>query len=170
MSVVLARIDERLVHGQITVGWMEALGYDRILVADDDLATDDWERGMVESAAPPGVAVEVLPVAAAARRLQEGVSGRALVLVRSPVFMLALSRAGAPLAEVNVGGLHYREGSRRYLDYLYVTPRDIAALRALAGRGIRLVARDLPGHPGVELNAPLAEGRLEFDQLPPGGA
>jgi mannose/fructose/N-acetylgalactosamine-specific phosphotransferase system component IIB len=170
VSLVLARIDERLIHGQVSVGWAAALNPDRILVADDQVASDDWERDVQLSAAPPGLPTEVLGIAEGARRIREGLPGRAFLLVRSPVLMLALHHAGAPLDEVNVGGLHYREGARRFTDYLYFTPGDLAALRELAVAGVRLVAQDLPGNPPIELNSALAEGRLEYDQLPARGS
>jgi mannose/fructose/N-acetylgalactosamine-specific phosphotransferase system component IIB len=166
VTVVLARVDERLVHGQVTVGWVPALDVRRIVVADDVIGADVWERDLIASAAPPGLAVEVLEIVAAAARLEEAVSERVLLLVRSPASMAALVRAGTDLAEVNLGGLHYREGARPFADYLWFTRDDIEALRELAGQGIRLVARDLPGNPARELNGLLAEGRLEYDQLP----
>jgi mannose/fructose/N-acetylgalactosamine-specific phosphotransferase system component IIB len=166
VTLVLARIDERLIHGQVSVGWASALDPDRILVADDEVAADAWERDVQRSAAPPGVETEVLGIPETARRLAEGLPGRVFLLVRSPAFMLALIRAGAALDEINVGGLHYREGARRFTDYLYFTPDDLAALGELAAAGVRLVAQDLPGNPPIELNSALAEGRLEYDQLP----
>ncbi len=169
MSLVLARIDERLIHGQVSVGWKAALDFDRILVADDELAADDWEREMLASAAPPGVETEVMTESAAAARLAEGVPGRTILLVRSPAAVLAMTRAGAPLPEVNAGGLYYREGSRRFLDYLYLTRGDVEALEALAELGVRLEARDLPGNPAVDLNQAISEGRLAYDRLHPRG-
>ena len=169
MSLVLARIDERLIHGQVSVGWMEALHYDRILVADDRLAADEWERRMLTAVAPAGVEVEVLSEAEAARRLTEGVPGRTILLVRSPAVMLGIVRAGAPLPEINVGGLYYREGARRFLDFLYVTREDAEALKSLASEGVRLVAKELPRDPAVDLNEEISEGRLEYDRLHPRG-
>lgn len=168
MTLVLARIDQRLIHGQVVMSWLPALAIDRIVVADDEIAADAWEREMVASAAPPDVEVEILGLADAAQYLSRGVPGTALLLVRSPDALLALVRAGAPVEEANVGGLHYREGSRRYLDYLYFTPEDIDALRTLSSLGLRLTARDLPGNPAVDLNLRLAPGQLDFDQLPAG--
>lgn len=165
MSLVLARIDQRLIHGQVALGWMATLDFDHILVGDDELAADDWEREMLASAAPAGVETEVLSEAAAARRIAEGLPGRTILLVRSPAAMLALVRAGAPLPEVNVGGLYYREKSRRFLDYLYLTREDVEALETLAALEIRLEARDLPGNPAVDLNQAISEGRLAYDRL-----
>jgi len=168
MSLLLARVDERLIHGQVVMGVRGALDFDRILVADDHLAADTWERDVVLSGAPPDVAAEAMNAVAAARRLAEGLPGRAILLVRSPAVVLDLVRGGAPIREVNLGGLHPRRGARRFLDYLYLTPEDIAAFRELDAMGIRVIGQDLPGHPAVNINAALAEGRLEYDQLPAG--
>jgi mannose/fructose/N-acetylgalactosamine-specific phosphotransferase system component IIB len=80
--------------------------------------------------------------------------------------MVSLVGLGVSFTEINVGGLHYRDGARHYLDYLYVTPDDIEAFRTLAGAGITLTAQDLPGNPSIELNPRLLEGRLAYDRLP----
>jgi mannose/fructose/N-acetylgalactosamine-specific phosphotransferase system component IIB len=162
-------VDQRLVHGQVTVAWVPALGIRRILVADDDLAADDFEREIVESSGPPGVPVEVLDVESAGRRLA-GVPEETLCLVRWPETLLRLVRGGAPIREAMLGGLYHRVGSRRFLDYLYLTPADLEALDELARRGVRLTARDVPTGTGIPLNPLLAEGRLAFDRLPPGGS
>lgn len=166
MKLVLARVDERLLHGQVAAGWVPILGVRRILVADDDLAADDWERDLVASAAPPGVEVEVLSLAEAAPRLQEPGEERALLLVRRPRGMLALVRAGAPITAVNLGGLHYHEGARRFLDYVFLTPEDIEALAGIVEHHVHVKAQDLPGHPGIEIDRLLADGLLAFDRLP----
>ena len=168
MSLVLARVDERLIHGQVVVGWVPELGARRILVADDAAAADPFDRDMLESAAPPGITVEVLDTAAAGRRLREDVSEPTLLLVRSPASMLAVAHGGGVLAEVNLGGLYAKPGSRRFGDYLHFLPADLDALRELAKSGRRIVAQDLPGRAARDLTASLAEGHLVFDQLPAG--
>jgi mannose/fructose/N-acetylgalactosamine-specific phosphotransferase system component IIB len=170
LNLVLARIDQRLIHGQVSVGWVPVLRADRILVADDALARDEWEREMLESAAPSGVEVDVFSLVDAARRLVEESESRVLVLVRSPSDMLRLVGEGAPLERVNVGGLHHRAGARPYLEYLYLTAEDIEALLELARAGIVLFAQDLPGNRSVELNPLLLEGELVFDRLPDRGS
>jgi mannose/fructose/N-acetylgalactosamine-specific phosphotransferase system component IIB len=154
------------------VGWVPVLDVTRIVVADDALAADDFEREVLAAAAPDGVAADVLGAAAAVRALAGPDPGpeRTLLLVRSPSVMLSLVEAGLPVTRVNVGGLHYREGARRFLDYVFLTPEDVAALRELAGRGITLAARDLPGSHEVPLNAKLAAGDLEYDRLPAAGS
>ena len=166
MSLVLVRVDQRLLHGQVAVGWVPVLGIDRLWIADDGLAADEFAKEIMVSAAPPGVRVEVFPIAAAASRAGGEIPGRTLLLVRGLPELLRLVETGANIPAANVGGLHWREGARRFLDYIHFTPEDLAALRELDARGVRLTAQDLPGNPVVDLSAALAQGRLELDQLP----
>lgn len=166
MNLVLARVDERLLHGQVSAGWVPVLGAQRILVADDALAADAWERDLVASAAPPGVEVEILPLDRTTPRLQEAGEERTLLLVRNPRGMLALVRSGAPITAVNLGGLHYHEGARRFLDYVFLTPEDIEALSGIVQLHVHVKAQDLPGHPGIEIDRLLVDGLLAFDRLP----
>jgi mannose/fructose/N-acetylgalactosamine-specific phosphotransferase system component IIB len=168
VSLVLARIDQRLVHGQVVLGWLPEVSPDRVLVVDDDLAADAWEADLVVSSVPPGIEAEVRTVAQGAEILErEGERpGRLLLLVRTPATLRALFRAGVALEEANLGGLHYRDGTRRILEYVHVTAEDLEALADLAREGVRVVARDVPASPARDLTADLTEGRLAFDRLP----
>ena len=165
MSVVLVRVDQRLFHGQVAVGWVPALDADHVLIADDTLAADTFGCEVMTSAAPPELTVLVVTMAEAARRFA-ALEGRTILLLRNPAALLELVRLGVPVKDANVGGLHWKEGARRFLDYLYVTPEDVTALAEAAALGVRLTAQDLPGNPKVDLNAALADGRLAFDHLP----
>lgn len=166
MSLVLARIDERLIHGQVVVGWVPALSIRRIVVADDTLADDPWEREMVISAAPPGVTVQVVSPAEALTCLEQSPSLPSMLLVRAPVILLGVVQQGLVIAEANLGGMYAKPGSRRLSDYLNFTPEDIESLQDLVRRHVRIVAQDLPGRTARDLTESLAEGRLAFDQLP----
>ena len=166
MSVVLVRVDQRLLHGQVAVGWVPSLDADRVVIADEALAADAFGREVMTSAAPPELTVDVFTLPEAAERFAD-LSGRTILLVRNPAALLELVRLGARVQEANIGGLHWKEGTRRFLDYMYVTPEDVTALSELARSGVQLTALDLPGNPKVDLVAALADGRLAFDNLSP---
>ncbi|HEX7880841.1 MAG TPA: PTS sugar transporter subunit IIB [Candidatus Eisenbacteria bacterium] len=159
MSLLLVRIDDRLIHGQVSVGWAGQLKPDLILVLDDEVAADDWENDLVCSACPDSVTARVMPVEAGVAWLagEEARSKKIVVLVRGTKQARALVEAGLPLATVNVGGLHSHAGSRSFLPYVYLDDAEIADLRWLAGRGVMLNAQDLPGNKGIDL-APLIAG------------
>lgn len=148
MSLALARVDDRLVHGQVVVGWGRILSPQRLLVADDEVASNEWERDLLR-AITEDVEVVTVPVAGAAGALeQEAVRrGRAILLFRSPEAAWRAHQAGARFAELQIGGLHYAPGRERVYDYLYLNDDDRRALGALLAAGVRVFAQDAPGAP-----------------------
>lgn len=146
MSWMLVRLDDRLLHGQVAVGWVGRLHPRRIVVADDRMAESAWERELVEASAPEGVRVQVMGVEAAGR-IDPTEAGDALLLLRSPQDLLRLVRAGVRFSDINVGGLHAAAGKQRILDYVYLDAADAAALREAADSGARVTAQDVPGNP-----------------------
>lgn len=160
MSVSLFRIDERLIHGQVVVGWGAQTRPDRIIVVDDALAVSEWEQELYCLGVPSTVAAEFVTVAQARasvpgwRRDED----RLVVLTRDAATMLEIARGGVlDGAEVNVGGLHHAPGRREVLPYVYLSPEESAALRALAAEGVGISARDLPGTRPVPLEELLGQ-------------
>jgi len=155
MPVKLARIDDRLIHGQVILGWVPALKPDRIVVANDRVAGSDWERKFYSSCVPPEVNVSFAGVAEAARQMtgQLYQNEQLIVLLESARDTLALVAAGVDLKEVNVGGLHYREGSVELLPFVFLVPEERAALREMVKRGVTLSAQDVPSNPARVINS-----------------
>ena len=149
MSLALVRVDDRLIHGQVLLGWGPALDPARYVVVDDGLAADPFERALLEGSVGT-VPLEVLALEAAVPRLAALTSAPepTIVLVRSlpeaARLAGALARAGALPRAVNLGGLHYAPGKSRVHDAIYLDHADRAALAALAGLGVRVVVQDVP--------------------------
>jgi len=149
LSLALVRVDDRLIHGQVLLGWGPKLDPARYVVVDDGLAADPFERALLEGSVGT-VPLEVLALDAAVPRLAALTSAPepTVVLVRSlpEVARLAgaLARAGALPRAVNLGGLHYAPGKSRVHDAIYLDHADRAALAALAGLGVRVVVQDVP--------------------------
>ena len=143
------RVDDRLIHGQVLLGWGPSLDPERYVVVDDGLAADPFERALLEASAS-GTPVEVLGVELAAQRLAalDAGSGATVVLVRAlpeaARLAGALARAGALPQAINLGGLHYAPGKTRVHDVVYLDRADRAALAALADLGVRVVVQDVP--------------------------
>ena len=131
MPVKLARIDDRLIHGQVVLGWVPVVKPDRIVVACDRVAASDWERRFYASCVPPEVRTSFLSVGETAQQIASEPFNQEqlLVLFESAEDVWKLVNAGIALKEVNVGGLHYREGSIELLPFVYVTPDTTRTLR-----------------------------------------
>ena len=156
MSVVLYRIDERLIHGQMVVGWGPELEVERYVVVDDELAASEWEQDLYRLGLPEVATAEFLTVADARVRLSEleAALPRTVVLTRTVTAMNGLAEGdGLRGCEVNLGGLHYAAGRTERVPYVYLGPEEEEGLQALVDEGVEVSARDLPGSRAVALEA-----------------
>jgi len=147
VTLALFRIDERLLHGQVIVGWGMRLGIDYYVVVDDDLAESDWEKDLYSAGLQDRRSAEFVSVAQAVEQFGEldARRGRGALLTRGTAEMRCLAEAGVLLdRRVNLGGLHASEGRRRVLTYVYLTPEEEDDLKAIHGACIGVTARDLP--------------------------
>jgi mannose/fructose/N-acetylgalactosamine-specific phosphotransferase system component IIB len=155
------RIDDRLIHGQVTVGWYQYLRYREIWVVDDALRGDTYLWDALQLAAPAGVEVRVMGLEEAVEAMAEEETpkvrsrgrptvGAVLVLVRDPEGVLALAKGGVLLDRVNVGNLGSRPGSVRAIKNVSLTESHVAALDALAERGIEVFFQLAPEDARVE--------------------
>ncbi len=153
MKLVLARIDDRLLHAQVALGWVGALSPDVVVVADDKLAEEKHVIPLLRMSLPSEVDMIVVSVDDAVKTLRErrDDTSKCILVVRTPSEALRLVDAGVHLQELNVGGMHFSEGKQRLLDYVYVDGADVETLGRLSSKGIRLIAQDVPGNPSRDL-------------------
>lgn len=146
MGIVLLRVDDRLIHGQVVEGWLRALHVTHVAVVSDAVSCDETQKALYLLAVPQGIGVSCSGVREACRFLLslDMERERLLVLVSTPQEALTLVEGGVPVRSVNIGGLHFREGRMPLLRGVSVDDADIRALRALAARGVTLEARALP--------------------------
>lgn len=155
MGIVLTRLDERLIHGQVVLGWGNQLRPDRYLVVDDELAASDWEQELYRLGAG-GTTVLFSTVAEARGQFAEWreSSTRSILLVRDMGTLLRLGAEGLLRGQpVNLGGLHHGSGRRQFLSYLHLSDDDLAGLVSLRGEGVQVWAQDLPDAPKVPLRS-----------------
>lgn len=162
MSVVLFRVDERLIHGQVVVGWGGQLDPDLFVVVDAEVADSQWEQDLYRLGVPEGAEARFLSPEEARGALPDLRSSprRVVVLTRDIGTMLRLASGGSMEGEtVNLGGLHARSGREEVLPYLFLDDEDRTLLLAISEEGVRVSARDLPGSHEVSLKALLGRGR-----------
>lgn len=147
MTLDLVRVDDRLVHGQVVLGWGQGLRLGRIVLADDEVAAAPWEQDLYRMVMPAGMDLIFAPVAAAGARLREwaGDDVRTAVVVGSIEAAAHLFRREPELArQLNLGGIHHRPGRTERLPYVYLGPDEDALLQVLAEEGAVITGQDLP--------------------------
>ena len=156
MPIVLYRVDERLIHGQVVVGWGTQLRPHRYLVVDSALAQSEWEQELYVLGVPEGAEAVFVSTQLAREELSgwRSSSQRCILLTPALDTMLALAKGGLLEGEgVNLGGIHLRKGREEVLPYVYLDDEDRAVLRELEAEGVRVTAQDLPGSPKVPLES-----------------
>jgi mannose/fructose/N-acetylgalactosamine-specific phosphotransferase system component IIB len=148
------RIDDRLLHGQVALGWGRHLAPRAYLLVDDDLAADETSAAIFALAAPADVTVTVVDQDAALRMIPEE---HTIVLVRSVAAAARLVRGGVR-GPVNLGGVHRHEGAEQYLPYLFLDRTERDLLRELMEEGVEFVVQDLPENSPRELSTLLDAG------------
>jgi mannose/fructose/N-acetylgalactosamine-specific phosphotransferase system component IIB len=147
VTLVLFRIDERLLHGQVIVGWGMRLGIDYYVVVDDDLAASEWEQDIYSAGLPAGTPADFVSVTEAIERFDDldRRDGRGALLTRGTSEMRAIARAGRLSGRrVNLGGLHAGAGRSRALRYVHLSPEEVSDLREIHESSLGVTARDLP--------------------------
>ena len=155
MALLLARIDDRLIHGQVAHGWGGALRPTLIAIVSDGLATDPGRADLYLFAVPEGARGRAVTVAeAASPAFQSEIDReRTILLFPGTDEALRFREAGGALPALNLGGLHHAAGKTESLSYVFLDDEDRARLRRLEDLGVLVSARDLPSNP----EHPLAE-------------
>jgi mannose/fructose/N-acetylgalactosamine-specific phosphotransferase system component IIB len=146
MGVLLYRVDDRLIHGQVVVGWGRYLKANAILVCSERVANDGFAKTMMEMGVPADVKVEVLRLAEAAAKLNVDAFGKraAIVLFETPADALELLKRNVEIGRLNIGGMHFRAGKRQIMEGVSVDRGDCEALTDLAARGVEIYFQMVP--------------------------
>ena len=144
---VLARIDSRLLHGQVATAWTKTTQPTRIIVVSDAVAKDELRRKLIQQAAPPGVKAHVVPVnkmIELAKDDQHFGGQRALLLFENPQDALRAVEGGVPLTTINVGSMAHSLGKVQPNKVLAFNQDDIDAFAKLKKAGLNFDVRKVP--------------------------
>jgi len=143
MAIGLARIDDRLIHGQVATRWTKETNVQRIIVVSDEVAADTVRKTLLTQVAPPGVTAHVVDVAKMIRVYNNPkyAGERVMLLFTNPTDVERIVEGGVKITSVNIGGMAFRQGKTQVNNAISVDEKDIEAFNKLNARGIELEAR-----------------------------
>ncbi len=143
MVIGLARIDDRLIHGQVATRWTKETNVRRIIVVSDEVAADTVRKTLLTQVAPPGVTAHVVDIDKMIRVYNNPkyAGERVMLLFTNPTDVERLVEGGVKITSVNIGGMAFRQGKTQVNNAVSVDEKDIAAFRQLNDRGIELEVR-----------------------------
>ncbi|WP_102399676.1 mannose/fructose/sorbose PTS transporter subunit IIB [Haloimpatiens massiliensis] len=153
MNIVLARIDDRLIHGQVATIWTKETRCSRIIVCNDDVANDEIRKTLLTQVAPPGIKAHVVDLAKAVRVYKNSKyeNDRVMFLFTNPSDVLTLVENGVDIKSVNIGGMSFKEGKKQITGAVSVNDKDIEAFKKLNEKGIELEIRKVSTDSKVDI-------------------
>jgi len=153
LDIRLARIDDRLIHGQVAMVWSKQTGINRIIVVSDEVAKDHLRKFLLMEAAPPGIKVNIVTIS---KLLQVYTSQlfqneKVMLLFTNPYDVATLVRNGVQIKKVNIGGMSFSNGKEMITNFVSVDQTDLAAFHFLNRQGIEIELRKVPADRKVYL-------------------
>jgi len=153
MDVQLFRIDDRLIHGQVVLGWAKPLKSERIILCDDEVSESEWEKELYCTCVPDHLLALVCNVDETTSLLTKIThpDDRTIVLVKEPRVVMDIVNKGYVPGTINLGGLHYSDHRKKYLSYIYLKDEEVNQLHWLLDKGIRIYCQDVPTSKAVDV-------------------
>ena len=153
-NILLTRIDNRLVHGQVGIIWTKTIGANLIVVADDVAANDSMQQTLMEmTAKSSGAGIRFFTLDFTAEVINNAAPEQKIFIVaRTPADVRCLIEKGVPIKELNVGNMHFSQGKRQLSKKVYVDDQDAEDLLFIQKSGTYVYIQDIPGDPIVKLN------------------
>ena len=164
IEYVLARIDTRLLHGQVATGWTKATQPNRIIVVSDNVAHDNLRKNLIAQAAPPGVHANVVPIDKMIQVAKDPRFGntKALLLFETPEDALRAIEGGVDIKKLNVGSMAHSEGKVAVNQVLSFNKEDVETFDKLKELGVEFDVRKVPSSSPENMDDILAKAKKEL--------
>ncbi|QSQ08078.1 PTS system sorbose-specific EIIB component [Koleobacter methoxysyntrophicus] len=146
LNIVLTRIDDRLIHGQVMTAWVKYTSGNRIIIVDDAVAGDPFMEKVLKMAAPKGISVDVYNTDEGAEALKQEANPkeRVIVLVKYPKTIKFLFEKGVSFQEINVGGMAAGPGRKKFYKNISASPEEKEIFKDLSEKGVEINIQIVP--------------------------
>lgn len=154
MPIIFARVDDRLIHGQIVQAWLPELNVDEVLIPFSKGNEARLNRGLLRLSLPYEYELTILDSPAAARRANES-NRRIFLLMGSLKEAADLIKDGLQIKSLNIGGMHFKDGAQKLAENVFLDNEDKRFLKLIRDLGIRIETRAVPNSPSLSVDGAL---------------
>ena len=167
IKYVLARVDTRLLHGQVATTWTKSTQPTRIIVVSDAVSQDALRKQMIEQAAPPGVKANVVPVKKMIEVAKDPRFGatKALLLFETPQDALRAIEGGVDIKELNIGSMAHSVGKVVVNKAIAMDQKDVETLEKLKEMGVTFDVRKVPADSKENMDSLLKKAKTELQNM-----
>lgn len=152
-NIVFARVDDRLIHGEVVTAWTPTYSINHIIIIDDIVATDPFQKRVLKALAPTKIRVDAFTVVEGIKELGKDYNEkeRVLLLTKSPIVYAKLVEGGIELPQVNLGGMGIRDERKPFIKNLACDEKEIEAIRNIVEKGIHVFYQLVPEQRLIEI-------------------
>lgn len=151
-NILLTRIDNRLIHGQVGVTWSNFLGANLILVANDEVAEDEVQQSLMDMVVPDAIGTRYFSLQKTIDVIHRASDAQKIFVVcKTPQDVLTLVKGGVPIKKVNIGNMHYEDGKTQISSTVSVDESDKQTFKELHSLGVELDLRRVPDEKGEDI-------------------
>ena len=144
-NILLTRIDNRLIHGQVATQWCGVVGANLLLVANDAVSKDEFRQGLMNMAAPAYAQTRFFSIEKTCAIIDKASPAQKIAIIcENPQDVLRLVKGGVPIKKVNIGNMHMAEGKRQVATSVAVNDDDVACFKELQDLGVELEIKRVP--------------------------
>ncbi|MHC1749060.1 MAG: PTS N-acetylgalactosamine transporter subunit IIB [Cellulosilyticaceae bacterium] len=152
-NIVLTRIDNRLIHGQVATMWASSVGANLLLVSNNKVASDEFRQGLMDMAAPSFAQTRYFTLEKTINVIHKASPTQMIAIIcETPQDVLTLVEGGVPIKKVNIGNMHMADGKKQISKAVCVDQSDVAAFKKLQQLGVQLEIRRVPSEPTEDFN------------------
>lgn len=152
-NIVLTRIDNRLIHGQVATQWCGVVGANLLLVANDSVAEDEFRQGLMDMAAPGYAQTRYFTIQKTIDIIGNASEAQKIAIIcETPQDVLKLVVGGVPIKKVNIGNMHMADGKRQVATTVAVDDADVAAFKKMQELGVELEIKRVPDISAEDIN------------------
>ncbi len=153
-KIVLTRIDDRLIHGQVMTAWLNYTGANRIVIVDDIVAKDEFIISILKMAVPAGIKVNIYDITKAVTKFQEEkeTNDKIIILVKTPQTIYSLLEKGLEIKNLNVGGMGAQPGRKKLYRNISASDEEKEIFKKLIAKGIETTIRIIPDNKEVKVD------------------
>ena len=152
-NILLTRIDNRLIHGQVGMTWTNSIGANLVLVANDQVAEDTVQQNLMDMAVPPTVDTRYFTLQKTIDIIGRAAEDQLIfIVVKTPQDALTLVEGSVPIKKINIGNLHYSEGKTQITNTVSIDDEDRKSFKKLMEHGVQLEIRGVPTESATDIN------------------
>ncbi len=152
-EIVLTRIDDRLIHGQVVTAWVKFYPADHIIIIDDELSKNMIMQRLYKAAAPTGITLKILSIEESLEFLNDGAPAKVMILVKTPVVLEEIINKGVPINKVILGGIGSSPDRKQFIKNVFASDLERQSMSQLISKDISIDYQLVPDDKAVNVKS-----------------